>query len=414
MILQSDKPKKILIFSLAYFPYVGGAEVSIDEITKRVPPQDISFSLICARYNSNTPRVERIGNVTVYRVGWGKYNPSPEDLTRFPYYLFSKVLYPPLSALKAIQLQRKEKFCAWWVVLSYAGFGTVLARILGVRVPYILTLQEGDTEEVMLGRKRIRPVLFLLKKVFRQASVVHSISRSLGEWARRMGHAHDVVYIPNGVSIKHFQETSEEAVQTAKEKLGKIEGQIWLVTTSRLVEKNGIDTVIRALKHLPEKVQFAVLGEGPEYTNLCTLARECAVETRVHFLGLISQKDLPAFYHASDIFIRPSRSEGQGISFIEAMASGLPVIATQVGGIADFLFDPIHNPEHSPTGFAVLVDAPEEIASRVQYIIENPEKTQEVVKNAQAMVLEKYDWDMIAAQMREEVFSPFLKRDTDV
>jgi phosphatidylinositol alpha-1,6-mannosyltransferase len=89
-----------------------------------------------------------------------------------------------------------------------------------------------------------------------------------------------------------------------------------------------------------------------------------------------------------------------GNSFIEAMAAGLPVIATQEGGIADFLFDAKRNPDKETTGWAVDVDSPEQIAEVVQDILAHPEQVARVRANALALVKEKYDWNLIATQMR--------------
>ena len=93
------------------------------------------------------------------------------------------------------------------------------------------------------------------------------------------------------------------------------------------------------LPKLPENVHFIVLGVGPDEVMLKKLVKHERVESRVQFLGQIEHNEMPLYLKACDIFIRPSRSEGMGNSFIEAMAAGLPVIATQEGGIADFLFD---------------------------------------------------------------------------
>ena len=101
------------------------------------------------------------------------------------------------------------------------------------------------------------------------------------------------------------------------------------------------------------------------------------------------------------------------------MAAGLPVIATQVGGIADFLFDAKpartevrsggHNPEKPPTGWAVDPDSPRQIVEAVLDILAHPEKAKEVTATARKMVEETYDWDRIAKAMRERVFAPTLK-----
>ena len=132
-------------------------------------------------------------------------------------------------------------------------------------------------------------------------------------------------------------------MQRAKKELKKNENNTYLITTSRLVYKNGIDDVIRALASLPQHIQFVIFGTGPDENTLRSLANELDIQNRIHFKGHIDHDVMPLYLKACDIFIRSSRSEGMGNSFVEAMAAELPVIATQEGGIVDFLFDVIGN-----------------------------------------------------------------------
>jgi glycosyltransferase involved in cell wall biosynthesis len=195
-----------------------------------------------------------------------------------------------------------------------------------------------------------------------------------------------------------------------KDELGKKMGDVFLVTTSRLVHKNAIDDVISALPLLPENISFIIYGTGPEEEKLKTLAKELEVEDRVQFRGQITHEEMPLVLRACDIFIRPSRSEGMGNSFIEAMAAGLPVIGTQEGGITDFLFDERKNPDVPMTGWAVGVDSPEDIREAVQDILARREKREAIIATAKAMVQEKYDWDRVSGDMKEKVFDPILRK----
>jgi glycosyltransferase involved in cell wall biosynthesis len=182
--------------------------------------------------------------------------------------------------------------------------------------------------------------------------------------------------------------------------IGKKEGETWLIHTGRLVHKNALDIVIRALPLLPSSVHFFMLGDGPDKNMLTKLSNELGVSVRVHFHPYVPLEDIPNYLKACDIFIRPSRSEGMGNSFIEAMAAGLPVIATQEGGISDFLFDEKRNPGKATTGWAVDVDSPQQIADAVKDIMTNPHKVERVRENALALVREKYDWNLIAHDMK--------------
>lgn len=400
--------KKVLIFSLAYFPkHVGGAEVAIREKTKRMP--HIEFHMITNRFDSTLPKEETVGNVVVHRIGIARPNPSMADLRRWPLHL-NKFLFQFLAAWRAVSLHRREHFDATWAMMAHScGVPAAIFKLLNPRVPYVLELQEGDPPKRV--ERMMLPLWPLFSRAFTSADAVSVISTFLGRWAKRRGFRGTPELVPNAVDTAHFsREYPPAAIDAVRDSLGKRMGDVFLITTSRLVHKNAVDDIIRALPLIPPHVRFIILGIGPDEESLRALAARLDVSARVSFVGQVGHADLPKYLRASDLFIRPSRSEGMGNSFVEAMAAGLPVIATQEGGIADFLFDEKRNPGAPITGFAVDADSPEQIAKTVRHIMDNPEKVRRVVATAKAMVLEKYDWDLIARTMYDRVFLPLLNR----
>ena len=402
--------KRILLFSLAYYPkYIGGAEVAIKEITDRILPEDIVFDMITCRFDSTLPEFERIGNINIYRIGPTKRDPRMDELVRFPMYLV-KVIYPVLAVWKAISLDRKVRYDAVWAMMSYMGFPVALWRkVFGRTIPYALTLQEGDSVEHVMKRLRIRLVARLYAAIYRDATIIQTISFYLAHWARGMGYQGPLEVVPNAVDVTHFSgeyaeaDLTELALQLEKKKEDR-----FIITTSRLVEKNAIDMVIRALRFLPLEVKFLVLGVGPDEEKLKTLVAKEGLNDRVHFLGQVGHEALPQYLKLSDVFVRPSRSEGMGNSFVEAMAAKIPVVATPVGGIVDFLFDPDKNPDKEPTGLFAKVDDPEDIARQIKRLLDDTELRARIVANAHLMVVAKYDWNLIARTMRQKVFAPLL------
>jgi glycosyltransferase involved in cell wall biosynthesis len=231
---------------------------------------------------------------------------------------------------------------------------------------------------------------------------VQAISHHLADYAKGMGYRGDVSVVPNAVDTLHFSHVYDRSEIAIKERdLGKNPGDIIMITTSRLVPKNGLIDVIQSLTLLPKNIKFAVLGVGPDEAEMKEAALELGVAERVSWLGFVSHKDIPVYLQASDIFIRPSLSEGLGNSFLEAMASGLPVIATPVGGIIDFLFDPQASPDKPPTGLFCKVKNPQSIAEQVQRLVADQLLRDELIINGQALVREKYDWNIIAGDMRK-------------
>jgi phosphatidylinositol alpha-1,6-mannosyltransferase len=399
---------KILIFSLSYYPrFVGGAEMAIKEITDRIDASEIEFHMVTLRFDSALPKIEKIGNVLVHRIGFARARPSIADLSAYPLRL-NKHLFQFLAAWKALSLHREHRYDAVWAMMAHSsGIPAVIFKLLHPHVPYILTLQEGDRLEKI--ERMMVPLWPLFTRVFKRADVIQVISTFLGKWARRRGFAGRLEVVPNGVDVAQFsREVMPAVVNEVKDSLSKHMGDVLLVTTSRLVRKNAVDVVIRALPLLPESVHFVVIGVGPEEKALKRLAQDTGVSNRVQFVGEVANMDIPKYLHACDIFVRASRSEGFGSSFVEAFAAGIPVIATQEGGIADFLFDEKRNPDKPVTGWAVNTDSSEQVAVAVKDIMAHPEKMRAVVATARALAAEKYDWDIVARDMREKIFLPLL------
>ncbi|MBI4692190.1 MAG: glycosyltransferase family 4 protein [Candidatus Terrybacteria bacterium] len=385
---MAENRKKILIFSLVYYPNpIGGAEVAIKEITDRIDPKDIEFHMVTLRFDSNLPKIEKIGNVGVHRVGGNKLS------------------FPFLAFLKARQLHKKNKYDAIWAMMAaYAGFAALFFKLTHPKVPYLLTLQEGDPIDYI--KKKVRFVYPLFRMIFTKADVIQVISNFLGDWARRMGFNGPIEFIPNGFSKESFfDKYSVEEVEELKKKFGKKKDDVYLVTVSRLVHKNAVDDVIRAMQFLPANIYFIVVGGGPDEEMLKNLAKDFGVAKRVKFIGQVDRTETAKYRKISDIFIRPSRSEGMGNSFISTMVAKLPIITTQEGGIADFLFDARRNPDKPTTGWAVDKDSPEQIAEAVKDILTHPEQVKKVVENAYNLAVRDYNWDFIAKDMRKKVFS---------
>lgn len=393
--------KNILIFSLSYYPFVGGAEIAEKEITDRMSPDDFVFDMITLRYDSSLPKFERIGNVNVHRIGWSKKRPTMNDLVKFPMYL-NKVFFPPLAFLKAASLDRHNRYDALWCMMSYSGFPAVFFHWFKRRIPIILTLQEGDSISHVIGRRRIKILLPLYKQIFKKASIVQVISTYLGKFARDMGYKGPIEVIPNAVDTKLFSEKIPETVRAELvSELGKKEGDIFLVTTSRLVEKNAVGDIIESLTFLPENYKFLILGIGPLEHELKKQVETLGLEERVQFLGQVNYQDIPKYLQVSDVFVRPSLSEGMGNSFIEAMAAGIPVVATEIGGITDFLHD-------RWTGVFCKVKNPKDIAEKVKLVATDQALREHLIHQARKLAFEKYDWNLIAQDMKDEVFFPHI------
>ncbi len=379
--------KNILIFSLAYKPLIGGAEIALEEITKRL--KNINFTLITLQFDDNVSKYEAVDNFIIHRVGRVFHNRQ--------FRVLNKLLFPLSAYLKARQLERTNRFDAIWSMMaSYAGFASLFFKLQKPRLPYILSLQEGTPLDAI--KRKMLIVYPLFKLIFKKADIIQTISNHLAKFAIKMG-GYQVVVIPNGVDIKLFGVRPEEKrLEMRREKIGMMKGDYWIITVSRLSKKNAVADVILALPYLKRDIKLLIVGDGEQSDHLKELVAKSGLTYRVKFIGSEKYEKIPEYLHISNIFIRPSLSEGFGNSFIEAMAAGLPVIATSVGGIADFLID-------RQTGLFCQVENPRSIADTVQILLNDDKLRMDIVKRAQAMVRNKYTWDKVAKEMEDKVFS---------
>jgi glycosyltransferase involved in cell wall biosynthesis len=387
-------PKRILIFSLVYYPrFIGGAEVAIKETTDRIAPGEIEFDMITLRFDSRLPAFERIGNVNVYRIGSSvKRDVSPENL---PWYLhLNKYFYVIGAFKKAVTLHRSRQYSMIWSLMaSYNTFAALFFKLTHPKVKFLFTLQDGDP--IAFLKRRALPMYPLFKMFFTRADHIQAISNYLAEWAKDMKAHCPISVIPNGVDYDFFAKDIGEAELTAlKTKLGKTSDDTFLVTTSRLVKKNAIGDIIDALLLLPVSVKLLILGNGPDENDLKDQIRKLKLEERVQFRGYVSHNEIVPYLKVSDIFVRPSLSEGLGVSFLEAMAAGIPIIATPVGGIPDFL-------KNGETGLFCDVGDPESIAQKVEKLMKDQESREYIVRNAKALVREKYSWTKTAMEIKK-------------
>lgn len=345
--------------------------MAVKEITDRIA--DIQFDMLTCRLDSQLPVFEKIGNVNIYRI-------------KTP-----KLLFPFFGCFMAGKLHKKNQYNAIWSIMaSYAGFGALFFKLTHPHVPFLLTLQEGDPIDYI--EKKVRFVSPLFKKIFTRADFVQAISNYLGDWAREMGFRGPLEIVPNGVDVKKFNPPAGGQISDFKTNENKV-----LITVSRLVKKNAIGNIIEALRYLPGNVKLWILGTGSLEKELKFLVSSFNFQDRVKFLGHISHNDLPEYFQKADIFVRPSLSEGLGNSFLEAMAAGIPIIGTRVGGIPDFLKD-------GETGLFCETNNPKSIAEKVKLLLENDELRRKIVFNARELVVKNYDWNLIAERMRK-IFS---------
>lgn len=385
--MTADSRKTIFIFTTVYDPFIGGAEIAIQEVTRELASV-ADFFVFTARLRKSLPAVEKKGNTTIIRIGWGGR--------------FDKFLLPLVGPFVISRWRRRYPPSIFWCVMISFGAGAAYLWNFFHRkkIPLVLTLQEGDPES-HIRRSRLGLIGLSWRAAFQlePPAAVTAISSYLGELACRFGWRGNTAIIPNGAALDLFRGAAGNARSLRKE-IGIPEDAAVVITTSRLVEKNGVDILITAISSIPN-MHLVIVGEGEERRDLEKLAKETGRSDRVHFLGARPYRELPQYLKMADIFARPSRSEGMGNSFIEAMAAGIPVIGTPVGGIVDFLVDGVN-------GLVVPPEDPKALAAAIRRLVNDPDLRKKLSAAASATA-ERYDWPGIAKgywEVFQEVGSP--------
>ncbi|MFI1756319.1 glycosyltransferase family 4 protein [Streptomyces sp. NPDC020571] len=209
-----------------------------------------------------------------------------------------------------------------------------------------------------------------------------------------------MVQLPPGVDEKTFHPAS--GGDEVRARLGLTERPV-VVCVSRLVPRKGQDTLIRAMPRIlaaePDAV-LLIVGGGPYEKDLRRLAEETGVAASVHFTGAVPWSELPAHYGAGDVFAMPCRTrrggldvEGLGIVYLEASATGLPVVAGDSGGAPDAVLD-------GETGWVVRGEDPNESADRITTLLADPELRHRMGERGRSWVEEKWRWDLLAEHLK--------------
>ncbi|TWR31540.1 glycosyltransferase family 1 protein [Mucilaginibacter pallidiroseus] len=210
-----------------------------------------------------------------------------------------------------------------------------------------------------------------------------------------------ITIIPCGFSATEFKPMDKQA---ARKLLGLPQHEQIILQLGRMVPRKGVDNVIRALGYLKaagQTIKLLIVGgeceeleEGtcPEYARLLTIAREHNVVDNIIFAGRKNRDKLKFYYSAADIFITTPWYEPFGITPLEAMACGTPVIGSNVGGIKYSVAD-------GQTGALVDPHNPKMLADKVAELFEDPALLEQMGENAIKRVNSQFTWAKVSSQV---------------
>jgi glycosyltransferase involved in cell wall biosynthesis len=369
---------RLLLVNYEYPPLGGGAGTATAGMAHALTELGCQVMVLTSRFRGQ-PALERVGGFTIRRVAVLRRRldrcTPPEMLT----FLAS-------AALAAHHIARD-----WRPDLTIAFFGIPsgpVAWLLRVRhgVPYIVSLRGGDVPGfnwapgTALYHRLTAPFIRFL---WRRAEAVVANGSGLRQLAEAALPGLRVPVIPNGVAAEHITPRAWSA--------GSAEIPVRLLLVGRLVHQKGADLLLRALGAVqPAQFRLDIVGDGPDRGLLRDLAARENIADRVQFTGWIERDRLAEYYRAADVFVFPSRIEGMPNVVLEAMAYGLPIIASDVPGNRELIL-------HEDTGLLVPPEDPPALAAAIERLIGEAALRQQLGGRARAHVLEHHTWKASAA-----------------
>ncbi|MEU4824755.1 glycosyltransferase [Actinomadura sp. NPDC023710] len=368
----------------------GGQNVFVAELAARLGGQGHLVTVYTRRNADALP--ERVGfapGVTVEHVPAGPAGPIARDdllpwMHDFGRYLQRRWAADPpdvahahfwLSGLAAVQAAQAAGARRVPVVQTYHALGTVERR----------HRRGGDTGPA--SRVRLERALGCAAD-----AVVATCSDEAGELTA-MGVPRDRVrVVPYGVDLDLF--SPEGPVRGGR-------GRHRLVVPARLAEHKGVDTAIRALAHLPDAELLVAGGPprdgldgDPEVRRLRRVAADAGVAGRVEFLGRLGRDEVPPLLRSASLVVTLPWYEPFGMVPLEAMACGVPVVATAVGGHLDTVVDGV-------TGVVVPPRDPEGAAGAIRRLLDDPAERAAMGRAGRGRAREHHSWARVAADTAE-------------
>jgi teichuronic acid biosynthesis glycosyltransferase TuaC len=383
--------ERLCIVTHTFLPHVGGIERVVYEQSKRLIKRN-HIDLTVLTHRNYTPREYRYNDVPV----------RCYDALNIGFRLGIPYPIPSVTSLKTFLQTVKQS-----TIIHAHGHPYLSSFISGklarkYNKPFILT-QHNTFIEYNGIWDQIEKVndSGIGKQSLRTAEKIIVISKATKNYVLSLGAKPEKVeLLYNGVDVDRFKPSASER-QTVRKKLGISEDAPVAVTVRRLVYKNGVDTLLESAKTVirkNSKIVYLVVGRGPDFDDVKTRISQLGIERNFVMTGFVSDQDLPSFYNAADFFVLPSKSgEGLPLVALEAMSCGLPVIATDVGGIREVVIE----------GFGEIVppNSPDRLAEKILNLADV--KLTKLKQNLRKVMIERHSWDVNVAKL-EKIYEEII------
>jgi glycosyltransferase involved in cell wall biosynthesis len=368
---------KILLINYEYPPLGGGAGQATAALAREFAAAGHEPLVLTSRFRDQ-PAEEVVAGVRLVRVPVIRRRAdrcTPAEMLTF-------LASASWTALREIAAWKPDATIAFFGIPS--GPVALLLK-LTAGVPYVVSLRGGDVPgfqpyDLALFHKLLGPIIRLL---WRHAVATIANSAGLQALGQKFAPELPIGVIPNGVNVTTFHPAAENAAH---------HGSVRLLFVGRVVFQKGLDVLFRALASLPTELdwELEIIGDGDARPALTLEAAQLGIAPRITFSGWQDRAVIAERYRAADLFVFPSRDEGMPNVVLEAMASGLPIVATAIAGSEELV-------REGENGHLVPTENAPALTDALARLIAQPETRRAMGRASRERIEREYTWARVAA-----------------
>lgn len=379
---------KVLFFNYEYPPLGGGAANATQYILKEYAQVfGLEVDLVTSSVDKSY-HLETVGEkIRIHKLPIGKnaanfHFQSQKDLLFYAFraYLFSKKLIR-----KSLDDNAPYDITHSFFTVPCGFISLIIKKKF--KIPYIVSLRGSDVpgySERFSGLYKI--ISPLIRKIWKEASFVVSNSEGLRELALKTNSNQKIGVIFNGVNINEFRPGERNCTAD----------RFKIICVSRITPRKGIGYLIDAMAMLVKKyffVELEIVGDGDQRKELGEKVIGMGIEKNVKFLGLMKHDAVAEYYSNADAFVLPSLNEGMSNTMLEALAAGLPIVATNTGGTKELV-------KNGENGFIAETKNAKDLAEKIGKIIKDREMCQRMGRESRRRA-EQMSWKNVAKEYLE-------------
>jgi 1,2-diacylglycerol 3-alpha-glucosyltransferase len=355
------------LFTDTYFPQINGVGTSVHTLYKELKAQGHNVYI----FTPDDPKRSKDEDENIIRM------PSMPCFFLKSYRM--GLLYPPSSLLKMREL--KLDIIHTQTEFSLGTFGKLYSKLTGIPLVHTYhTMYEDYVHYIVNGALISRSMAHSFSRIFcNNANAVIAPTQKVKDSLLSYGVTRPIKIIPTGIDIYKFKKEnySQEEIASLRKEYGYTKDTKVLLVLGRIAQEKNIDEILKSMPYVfenNENARLLIVGDGPYRPNLEEIVSSLGINDKVTFAGFKPWSEIGKYYQLADVYLSASTSETQGLTFVEAMAGGIPVVAKKDPCLEGLI-------ENGVSG--MMFETDEEFQKMLISLLNDSEKLSEISKNAE-------------------------------